>query len=432
MGFLNFASSFLRIPILCVLLFATAPSQSNAVICNPIEQLRSLFRKDKPFDRDAYQLRVEEFKKTIINNKWEKVEKLSSIDQVALMEALTKSKGRNPLDLADLLQKDPKIRNQVLNIAKKIKSKNGYRLSNLNQSFDQLFEVIHPKIKGLPFFKWKTKKNQVIDQWIGHELGRRDLETAARNLGILKDENAIEKFRLWKKRHSNAINISINASLNTASLRYLGAPGMLPKVKFFRANEDLIRKIEKEGLESIKPSIYAHYQNAATAHLVYETIKKNYIRAFKGIALYYLYHHWRETKGQLNLVYNIGKNSIESLFLSDEKLQKQVDQTFSLDRAQEEEIINTLQTIAEEQNGKLAPNDIWNQVKAHLELTVDDLKPDFTGKNKSIPTNQKKVVTDQQITMTSMKILNELVDEKTVSPSILKKYEEWLKNRKGR
>jgi hypothetical protein len=111
-GFLNFASSFLRIPILCVLLFATAPSQSNAVICNPIEQLRSLFRKDKPFDRDAYQLRVEEFKKTIINNKWEKVEKLSSIDQVALMEALTKSKGRNPLDLADLLQKDPKIRNQ--------------------------------------------------------------------------------------------------------------------------------------------------------------------------------------------------------------------------------------------------------------------------------------------------------------------------------
>jgi hypothetical protein len=210
----------------------------------------------------------------------------------------------------------------------------------------------------------------------------------------------------------------------------MGVPGSLPKIKFFRANEDLIKKIEKEGLEAIKPELYAHYKNRAVAQLVYESLKKKYISAFKAIAMYYVYQHWSEIKGQTQLVYNIGKNTIESFFLSDEDLQKQVDQTFSLDQAQEEEIINTLQTLAEEQNGKLLPNDIWNQVKMHLELTAEDLKPNFTGKKKNDGSDQKQIVTEQEIISTSLRIIKELVDQKTIHPSVFSNYKQWIINNK--
>jgi hypothetical protein len=399
-----------------------------ATKCNWNDYLSYIFTKKKPFNQLAYTKKVEQFEKAISLNQLNAVEKLSPIDQVALIEALTKTNQVNPLNLAENLQKHPVFRNKILKISKKLKTKNGYRLSNLNDVFDEIFRLNNPQFDAVFTKKWKGKEKELIDQWINQELGRRNMESVAKQLGLLKNETALEKFRLWKQRQRNGIEIALNASTNGPMIYFFKTPGKMPNIKFFKANESLLNKIEQNGLESIKPELHAHYRNPAIAQLVYDNIKKNYGRVFKALIAYYTYQNWSEIKKQTQLAYNIASTGIQNLFIDNQKLQNQIDKTFSLEEAQEEEIMNTLQTISDESNGKLKPEDIWNQVKAHLELTTEDLKPNLINPDAKLSDHKNKV-NEKEIEAISLKLIAEMIEQKTIHPSVIQQYKNWLKKR---
>ncbi len=421
----------LYIPILlAACLVATPAPSAKATRCDLNDYLSYLFTKKKPFNQAAYLKKVDYFEKAISSNRLASLEKLSELDRVALIEAITKSKQVNPLNLAEALETNPVFRKKILNISKKLKSKNGYRLSSLNDVFNEIFDAANPKFDAILTKKWKGKPQQLIDQWIDRELGRRNMQDAAKSLGILKNETTLEKFRLWKQRHRNAIETSINASSNGPLIYFFKTPGKMPDISFFKANEKLFEKIEKNGLESIKPDIYAHYRNAAVSQLVYDNIKRNYGRVFKAMIAYYTYQHWNEIKNQSKLLYNIASTTIGNLFVDDEELQNQINKTFSLEEAQKEEIINSLQTLSEETNGGIRPEDIWNQVKAHLELTTEDLKPNLTNPDAKL-SNHKNTVSDQDIETISLQLLAEMKKQKTINSSVITQYKKWLGSRKN-
>jgi hypothetical protein len=414
------------------LLLALTPYSAKAVQCDFRDHLNHLFSKKKSFNKTHYENKVSEFQKAIAEQTRIKYEGLSPEDRIALLEAMTKNAHTNPLNLGEILEKNPVFRKKVMRITKQLKMKNGFRLSNLNQVFDEMFASIHPKFDALRSRQWKGQRDKLINQWIDQELGRKNMESAAKSLGILKDETAMERFRIWKKRHQNALNLSMNLSANGPMLYFFKTPGNLPKVSFFKSNAKLFEKIEREGLESVKPEIFTHYKNKATAQVIYDNVVRNYTRVFKGVMAYYIYQNWDETKTQVKLMYSLGKNSIESFFLDENELQQQINRTFSLEAAQEEEIMNTIQTISEEQNGKIAPVDVWNQVKAHLELTTEDLKPNVTGNEEpGSDSDRKNRVTNEQIQQVSLKLLNEMVEQKTIQPSVLKKFESWTEKKRN-
>jgi hypothetical protein len=402
---------------------------AHASQCDWQDYLSYLFSQDKPFNRAAYVKKVEHFERAISSKKLNGLDKLTAMDQIALIEAFTKSNHVNPLNLAEILERNPVFRKKIEKIGKKIKTKNGYRLSNLNHVFDEIYTATNPQFDAILSKKWKGKDKQLIDQWINQELGKRNMESVAKSLGILKDETAFEAFKLWKQRHRNGIKISVNTAANGPMIYYLKTLGNLPNIKLFKVNEKLFEKIEKEGLESIKPELYAHYRNSAISQLIYNNIKKNYGRAFKALAAYYIYQNWNEIKKQSNLYYNMASTAIGNLLIDEEDLQDQINKTFSLEAAQEEEIINTMQAISDESNGNLRPEDIWNQVKAHLELTNEDLKPNITNPDQKL-SDQKNKVSEHDVETVSLKILREMKHKKMIKPSVIIEYVKWIHHQK--
>jgi hypothetical protein len=198
--------------------------------------------------------------------------------RIALLEALGDRLGH---DLSPLSQR--------LN-SKKLRSllKKDFSREGLEGLLSELYDLRYGKApqEARAQALWKKIRGKTPSEMIHRRAMnlwlQNDFETALEQLGLLdsKNESALQRFKNWRKKHSNFENTLSSSALNAAAVDLLGVPaGGLPQLSKLNTRElpaAVLEKIRKEGFDAAYEDVKKLWGGAAQFDFYWAQSRKIY------------------------------------------------------------------------------------------------------------------------------------------------------------
>jgi hypothetical protein len=391
--------------------------------------VKKIFSRKKTIEVDEFKEYKKFFIKAIQNGDTIQPYQLSTPEQkLAFLEAVNSKIPANPLNLEAFLKSASPAQEKLLKkILTRFEFKKGMHGTRAANAMNDLYRLIHQdprRIRRYLKSYLPELPEQIIQKRIETAILNENIVDAFKELGFLKDKNALERFRLWRGKHENAENLVISSALNYAN--HIVVPGVVippSKLKFFKPTPELISRVREKGFSVVKEEFFSMGKsqgiNSAVLDSMYDYAKRIYYRGMSAYGMYFVYQNWEMMKNMAGMA----MFAIRSMFITPEDLQQLQDENFSLSGAQNEQLRSSI--LGQAAFETVTPEYVWTQAEVILNQNKSEIAVNFTGNPEDQPKDISgmKPASPQKIYETAHAILVDLVNENEVSSALLVDFE---------
>jgi len=440
----------LKITLLLALTTANSTSIASPVVaCDFLSTLKNAFSLKPKFQESQFLESKEKYRKALQEKtKIDPLELKNPNNRLALVDAANSLIPVNPLDLESFIKTaTPRQKSALYRIAKSLKENKGFALSKLNVRVEDLYSLVNREPNAylksyLPLINPDAEK--LIKERIELPMLKGNIESAFKEINLIRDPGVLENFRRFRQAHKNFENLITASAVDGAMVHFMGPMGLIggkiPDAEFFSFRQELIAKASKEGYAAIREELMR--MPGARNHLPQIEASYNYgkrmlVRGIVGYGAYYVATNWTDVKNKVKFGAKAMWMAMQLPFITQKSLQEDEDASYNLNERQLEQIKSSFQgSLAF--GTPLTPDYIWKQSEGILKQGADVLYNAYTPEGKKKKDEMVKSAhpippSSRQINEAALKTLNEMSqpkknedDETPLDPKVVKEYQEWV------
>lgn len=252
-------------------------------------QTQSLYKSN--FDYTAFTTKRDFYEQILRSGDTIDLNSISdSMSRVAFLEATSRSRGLDILDLNGIIQNGSFLQKYKLQrTVNRLDFSGGLSLKKLSNVLEDLYLLSHSASLSvqdqgvLLGTREAVSVKSIVRKRIESEIVKAELINAFEELGLIRDRGMYNRMVQWRSEHKNIENSFLTGLLNFISIHYLGLVSFIPDVQLNPRHPppaELVAKIKSGGFDAIYEDIRPYYRNTTIFNMVWKTARVAYLSFF--------------------------------------------------------------------------------------------------------------------------------------------------------